>query len=257
MIKGDKTMKVIANGDDFGFSKGVNLGILEAFQNGIVSQTSLMVNMPGFDHAVELMRQYPDLLKVGIHLVTSVQYSITEGNKTITDENNKFYHDHDKIKNCDFEELKNEYEAQLLKFLETGFKPTHIDFHWCYYPVQVEAAMYLSKKYDLPVRTQNKEMEDLFTKEGIKHNINMISDFYSLDASVTTDDKMMGLLQRAMDANMEQCSFELHPAYVDQWVLTLSSYNIQRTRELQALTSPKLVQFVKDSGIELISFADL
>ena len=98
-------MKVIMNADDFGFSKGVNLGILEAFQRGVVSSTSLMVNMPGFDHAVELMKQYPEL-KVGIHLVTSVQYSILKGLKTVTDENGHFYHDHDKIEHCDLEELK-------------------------------------------------------------------------------------------------------------------------------------------------------
>ena len=151
-------MKVIMNADDFGFSKGVNLGILEAFQRGVVSSTSLMVNMPGFDHAVELMKQYPEL-NVGIHLVTSVQYSILKGLKTVTDENGHFYHDHDKIKNCDLEELKQEYEAQLQKFLATGFTPTHIDFHWCYYPVQLEAAVYLGKKYNLPVRAETKEIE--------------------------------------------------------------------------------------------------
>ena len=45
-------MKVIMNADDFGFSRGVNLAILEGFQHGILTSTSLMVNMPGFEHAV-------------------------------------------------------------------------------------------------------------------------------------------------------------------------------------------------------------
>ena len=97
-------MKLIMNADDFGFSRGVNLGILEAFQNGVVSSTSLMVNMPGFNHAVELMKQYPDVLNVGIHLVTSVEYALTKGLKTVADENGHFYHNHDKIKNCDLDE---------------------------------------------------------------------------------------------------------------------------------------------------------
>lgn len=76
-------MKVIMNADDFGFSKGVNWAILEGFQQGILTSTSLMVNMPGFDHAVSLMKQYPDLLHVGIHLVTTAQYSIVKGLKTL------------------------------------------------------------------------------------------------------------------------------------------------------------------------------
>ena len=71
-------MKVVVNADDFGFSKGINLGILESFRNGVVSNTSLMTNMPGFEHAVELMRQYPEL-KVGLHVVTSVCKGLTRG----------------------------------------------------------------------------------------------------------------------------------------------------------------------------------
>ena len=59
----DYHMKVIMNADDFGFSKGVNLAILEGFQHGILTSTSLMVNMPGFEHAVSSGReQKPNVL---------------------------------------------------------------------------------------------------------------------------------------------------------------------------------------------------
>lgn len=249
-------MKVIMNADDFGFSKGVNHGILEAFLDGVVSSTSLMVNMPGFEHAIELMKQYPDVLNVGIHLVTSVQYSIVKGLKTVTDNHGHFYHDHDKIKNCDLEELKQEYEAQLQKFLATGFTPTHIDFHWCYYPVQLEAAMYLSKKYNIPVRAENKEIEELFDQHGIIHNFNMQHGFYQLDASQTPE-LLISLLQNCLNEGEESYSFELHPAYVDQVVLDLSSYNVQRAKEFAVLTHPDIIQFFKDNNIERISFKDL
>ena len=249
-------MKVIMNADDFGFSKGVNLGICEAFMRGVVSSTSLMVNMPGFEHAVELMRTYPNALNVGIHLVTSVEYSIVKGLKTVTDENGHFYHDHDKIKNIDLEELKQEYEAQLQKFLATGFKPTHIDFHWCYYPVQLEAAMYLSKKYDIPVRAETKEIEDLLEKHHIIHNRNMQHNFYQMDASQTPE-MLISQLQYCLDQGYDLCSFELHPAYVDQDVFNLSSYNYQRAKEFYVLTHPDVVKFFKDNNIERISFADL
>ena len=248
-------MKVIMNADDFGFSKGVNLGILEAFQRGVVSSTSLMVNMPGFDHAVELMKQYPEL-NVGIHLVTSVQYSILKGLKTVTDENGHFYHDHDKIKNCDLEELKQEYEAQLQKFLATGFTPTHIDFHWCYYPVQLEAAVYLGKKYNLPVRAETKEIEAWLDEQGVIHNFNMQHNFYQMDASQTPE-MLISQLQHCLDEGYESYSFELHPAYVDQPVLELSSYNIQRAKEFMVLTHPDVVKFFADNNIEKICFKDL
>lgn len=250
-------MKVIMNADDFGFSKGVNHGILEAFQHGIVTSTSLMTNMPGFENAIELMKQYPDLLKVGIHLVTSVEYAITPNLKTLTDENNHFYHNEEIIANCDYEEIKTEYEAQMKKFLATGFKPTHIDFHWCHTPVQLKAAMYLAKKYDVPVRAGDKEIEALFAENGVRYAPNHISDFYNQGERTTEVETMLGLLQKSLDQNLDIIGFAVHPAYVDYDLLTLSSYNVQRAKEFNVLTDPRIMQFINDNHIEMISFADI
>jgi len=250
-------MRLFLNADDFGFSKGVNLGILEAFLGGTLSSTSLMVNMPGFNHAIDLMKQYP-ILNVGIHLVTSVEYSISKGLKTLTDEHDHFYHDFERIKNCDVEELKVEYEAQLQKFLATGFKPTHIDFHWCYFDNQIEAAIYLSKKYDIPLRTENKEMEALFEKHHIKHNINMQPEesFFKMDGSQSPE-LLISLLQKCLDEKLEECGIIFHPAYVDQTLYDLSSYHYQRAKELYSLTHPKVIQFIKEANFQLVSYKDL
>ncbi len=49
--------KVIFNSDDFGYSHGVNYGIMDAYQRGILTSTTLMANMPGFEHAVKLRRK--------------------------------------------------------------------------------------------------------------------------------------------------------------------------------------------------------
>ena len=37
---------LIVNGDDFGASRGINRGILEAHQDGILTSTSLFVDRP-------------------------------------------------------------------------------------------------------------------------------------------------------------------------------------------------------------------
>ena len=52
---------LIVNADDFGASRGVNQGICEAHDAGVVSLTSLMVTMPAAEEAVELARQRPGL----------------------------------------------------------------------------------------------------------------------------------------------------------------------------------------------------
>lgn len=175
----DYHMKVIMNADDFGFSKGVNLAILEGFQHGILTSTSLMVNMPGFEHAVSLMKQYPDLLHVGIHLVTTVQYSVVKGLKTLTDENDHFYRDPEIIEKSEQSELDKEYQAQMDKFLATGLRPDHIDFHVCMTPKQFKAAMKLAKKYHLPMRAQNQQIENILKEHGIAYAPCHIPDFYN------------------------------------------------------------------------------
>ena len=253
-------MRVIINADDFGFSKGVNLGILEAFENGVVSDTSLMCNMQGFEHAVELMKKHP-VLKVGIHFTTSVGPSLTRG-KTISDENGMLIHNQQSIANCDEEELYAEYHAQLQKFLATGFVPTHIDWHWCYTPVQVRVAARLAKEYNLPLRTETKEIEAYFEEQGLKYSKNMEQDFYNYDPNykenlVTTAENLIMQLKKHLDKGDEETCIMCHPAYVDQTVMTYTSYNLQRTYELVAVTDPSVKQFIKDNNIELISFNEL
>ncbi len=47
---------LIVNADDFGLSFGVNQGIIEAFEHGIVTSTSLMVNWIGAAEAAAYAR---------------------------------------------------------------------------------------------------------------------------------------------------------------------------------------------------------
>ena len=246
-------MKVIMNADDFGFSKGVNLAILEGFQHGILTSTSLMVNMPGFEHAVSLMKQYPDLLHVGIHLVTTVQYSVVKGLKTLTDENDHFYRDPEIIEKSDQSELDKEYQAQMDKFLATGLKPDHIDFHVCTTPKQLKAAMKLAQKYHLPMRAQDQQIEGILKEHGIVYAPCHIPDFYDHG----TVETLLKLFEKAFYEKREMIELALHPAYVDQTLLDLSSYHVQRAREFASLMNPEVATFIQQHDIELISFEDL
>ena len=49
---------VIINADDFGLSPGVNRGILSAFRDGVVTSTTMLANMSGFDDAVAITRMF-------------------------------------------------------------------------------------------------------------------------------------------------------------------------------------------------------
>ena len=49
---------LIVNADDFGLSAGVNCGIVEAHDKGIVTSASLMVHMPAAAEAVAQIARY-------------------------------------------------------------------------------------------------------------------------------------------------------------------------------------------------------
>ena len=60
--------RLIVNADDFGRSTGINLGIVRAQREGIVTSTTLMTNAPGTAHAATLAATTPGLA-IGVHLV--------------------------------------------------------------------------------------------------------------------------------------------------------------------------------------------
>ena len=62
---------MIINADDFGLDARVNRAIIRAFDEGLVSSTTIMANMPGFEDGCALARDRGLLEHVGTHLVLS------------------------------------------------------------------------------------------------------------------------------------------------------------------------------------------
>src|SRR3989442_13993982 len=58
---------LIVNADDFGLSPGVNRGIIEAHEHGIVTSASLMVRWPAAAEAAAYSRDRPNF-SVGLHV---------------------------------------------------------------------------------------------------------------------------------------------------------------------------------------------
>src|SRR5678809_1034131 len=64
-MNGEKYL--IVNADDFGQSPGINRGIIEAHEHGIVTSTSLMTRWSAAGEAAAYAREHPTL-SVGLHL---------------------------------------------------------------------------------------------------------------------------------------------------------------------------------------------
>ncbi|MDR1744528.1 MAG: ChbG/HpnK family deacetylase [Planctomycetota bacterium] len=121
---------LIVNADDFGLSRGVNAGVVEAFDNGILTSATWLANAPCFDEAVAIAKARPGL-GVGVHLnlvrgqplspAGSVPLLIDGAGglrpfrvRRLTD---RF-----------LSQAGIEYRRQIEKVLHAGVKPTHIDF---------------------------------------------------------------------------------------------------------------------------------
>lgn len=244
-------MKLIVNADDFGMSKGTNLGILECFQNGIVTSTSLMTNMGAFDHAIEIMKNTP--LDVGIHftLTTGAPVSNPKNIPSLINNENHFDYDIKKLSTTNKEEIRVELLAQLNKFLDTGFIPTHIDFHHelNFAKNVLEVTLDIAKEYNIPMRAFEPASISLMNEKNIRHSGRLLYEFIGKEL---TSEKFITELTKGLNDNLVEIM--THPAYVDNYLLTKSGYNLQRAKELEILTSQEVKEFISENNIELIGF---
>jgi predicted glycoside hydrolase/deacetylase ChbG (UPF0249 family) len=112
------------NADDFGFTRDVNEGIVEAHTNGILTATTLMANGDAFDHAVALARDNPSL-DVGCHLVLVQGRSIADPSRDLPASVGELVRALMQGRLAVYEELS----AQVRKIARAGIRPTHIDTH--------------------------------------------------------------------------------------------------------------------------------
>jgi len=132
------TNKIIINADDFGYNATVNRAIIKSFQQGLITSSSLMANMPGFEDAVGLMREHSFLQgKVGVHLNLTEGYPLSvaiRGCQRFCDlvSGQFVYARQSSLFFLNAREQKAVYEeltAQLERLLAAGIRPSHLDSH--------------------------------------------------------------------------------------------------------------------------------
>lgn len=128
--------EVILNADDFGLSTGANRAIMKAWQEGMLTSTSLMAGGDAFEEAAAFARANP-ALQVGLHL-TLVQGSAVltqQGLPALTDAGGNFTDDPVLAGMRYFflkglrKKLRQEIDAQLAKCRDAGVELTHVDGH--------------------------------------------------------------------------------------------------------------------------------
>lgn len=244
-------MKLIVNADDFGISLGTNYGILEAHKNGIVTSTTLMVNMDTCEHAVHLAKQNPTL-GLGIHFNLTKGYPLTE-QISLTSKNGEFFKNYENIVKVGKDSIEKELRAQLNKFLSYGIEPSHFDSHHHVHllPNVMDVVEKLAKEYGKPVRKA--WYNDLNKREYsplIKGN-DVFGDFFGNDVTVDS------LIEIIKNAKGEVLEIMCHPSFLDPEIYHGSSYNLGRINEYSILTSKKIKDFLRENNIALINFNEI
>ena len=134
MLNPSKSRKIIVNADDFGISAEANRAIVEAFNKNVISSTTLMTNMPGFNEACELAHSHRLQGRVGVHLNLTSGYPLSAPIRRcprFCDDNGMFRHRQTRFLLSKNERLAVETEiaAQIQACLDRGLTPTHLDSH--------------------------------------------------------------------------------------------------------------------------------
>lgn len=243
-------LKLIINADDFGYSRAVNYGIIDAHTQGVLTSTTLMTNMPGAEHAYHLGKQHTSL-GIGVHLTLTCGRPLLKNHRTLVDSKGNFkkLHQYQGVFHIDPDELYAEWRAQIEAFLQAGLTPTHLDSH--HHVNQLEPILpvfiHLAKEYDLPVRN-NFDMS-----KASYHPVS--TDYFEYHPEILLADR-----QEIADHYGEARTVEImcHPAYLDKSIMDQSSYVTPRLEELSILVDPKVKEKLEDSDyFKLITYRDL
>lgn len=222
---------LIINADDFGYTRGVSHGIIEAHLHGVVSSTSLMVDAPWAPEAAALARQHPTL-GVGLHFVaTSEDGPLFDVDSTAVVER----------------ELDRQYQRcrDLL-----NRPPTHLDSHGHFHLKKgglKPLFLAWAEERHLPLRAlgaihfSGGFYGHRFDEEWRPHPA---PEFISVE-------NLLQILRALPDGVTE---LACHPGYFSP---DLDSYGTEREIELTTLLDPRMPALMRELDITLINFAAL
>ena len=282
--------QLIVNADDFGASPGVNRGILHAHQHGIVTSTTVMINLPdaaaGLEHA---LANAPDL-GIGLHLnvTAGAPVSPPEQVASLLDADGQFVHIDawaTRFAQIDPDHLRREIQAQFDRFASlAGRPPDHLDAHHhatYLHPAGLQTMIALAHAHgDLPMRgipvtASDEEMVatlrgifptfDVSLAHSLIEQLNAVliagpAPFWParLEMGFFGPHATLGDLLNILTALADPSLTEImcHPGYIDD-LPARSQYRDRRPDELGHLTHAATLECVRAENIQLITFGDL
>ncbi len=228
--------RLIVNADDFGLSAGVNRGIVEAHEHGIVTSASLMVRWPAATEAAVYGRSHPSL-SVGLH-VDLGEWSYR---------GNAWQPLYEVVPLNDPRAIKAEIERQIDLFQQLmGRAPTHIDSHQHVHrdePVHTTLTK-IARSLLVPLRH--------FTP-----SVQYFGGFYGQDGKGSTFSEAVSpaaLIRMLADLPAGITELGCHPGYEGDFE---AMYTAERAMEVHTLRDPAVRAALAAESIQLCSFHEI
>lgn len=251
--------RLIVNADDLGRAHGVNVGVLRAHREGIVTAATLMANAYGAAEAGLLARQAPSL-DVGAHLTLTYGRPLADARlvPSLVEPDGAFPRRPDAFRGTGRargNEALVEYRAQYLRVAEViGRAPSHLDtHHWLHDEPALEWAIAaLAGETGAAVRPHDGAQRDRLRAAGVRTVDGYRREFqHEGHVDVAT---LEGILATIADGIAE---LGCHPGEADAELAETSSYAAPRPAELATLTDARVRAAVARHGIVLSTYADL
>ena len=221
-------IRLVVNADDFGRSHGINRGVIQAYDRGIVTSASLMVRYEAASEAAALALERPRL-GVGLH-VDLGEWVHSEGEWAAV------YEVEGSVDHAVAEQL--DAFRRLV-----GGDPTHLDSHQHAHrrePAR-SALERLGSELGVPVRHLDPNIRYLGAFYGQTETGEPLPTLVSAGA-------LVALLERLEEGTTE---LACHPGYVHDLE---SVYRHERELELRALCDPRVRAAIEARGIRLVDF---
>ena len=129
--------RLIVTADDCGLSAGINRATVDLHQRGYISAASVMTNFPGYQGALALFADCPEL-DIGAHLCLTDGFPVDRRGPRHAHLLRRDHSFRDKfslyLRGLFFSKdsirwIRNELDAQLRRLVEAGIQPQHISTH--------------------------------------------------------------------------------------------------------------------------------
>ena len=279
--------RLIINADDFGISRRVNDGILEAAQAGGITSTSLMVNLPDSADAIHRARHH-SAISIGLHFNLTVGNSLT-GTSSLTQGLGTEFPPLSRLLAAaslgmiEESDVERECLAQIDRMTRAGYPPTHLDSHRhvhthpAIYPAVLRAVQArriphlrvpcepfhlnagvlgatLKKSLLLLSVRRSRRIGNGFGRQSLapSHNVAGFVGI-SLQGGTSFTDRLFALIRELPVGTTELMT---HPGYADAELAKRDSYTVDREIELKVLCSDEFHELLETSGVALANFGD-